>query len=241
MRLRNKRAWILAGLAALGATVVGGHNAQASSIAQGIVIKGSGGTVPGTDPIFYYDFQVFVAAGYQMNTLDYFQFQNLPGVTAAGVLPTPPGSLGSTYTTNTSYFFATPVIYLTGSPTGGATSPYDPTNTYTSNVNWEYVGATPIPGGTLIGSFIIDTSVELTSLLTTVTYVAQSHDSSTGDPFVQGPGGNAPAGNFVLTIPEPSSLTLLLLGGVGPLPLLLICERRRRQRRNQDQSQSQAA
>jgi hypothetical protein len=237
MTLRNKGAWIVAGLAAVGATVVGGPEALADSIVEGIVISGSGGTVPGTDPYFFYDFQVTTAAGYQMNSLDYFEFQNLPGVTPAGILPELPGSSGSAYITDTGYSFASPLFSLTGNPRGGATAPYDPINTYTSNVYCEYLGTTPIAGGTTIGSFVIYTSVALTSLLPTVSYVAQSHDTTTGDPFVQGPGGNVPAGSMFLTVPEPSSLTLLLLAGAGPLPWLLIRERRRRQHQNQRQSQ----
>jgi hypothetical protein len=238
MTLRNKGAWILAGLAAVGATVVDEHKAQAGSLAQGLVITGSGGTVQGTDPFFFFVFQVSTVAGYDMDTLDYFEIQNLPGVTPAGILPSPPGSSGSAYSTSTNYSFASPVISLTGSPTGGVTAPYDPTNTYTSNVDWVYSGATTIPGGTSLGSFTIYTSVSLTSLPTTLTYFAQSHDSS-GNPFVQGPGGDAPVGLIAVTlIPEPSSLTLLLLAGAGPLPLLLIRERRRRQRHNQSHWQA---
>jgi hypothetical protein len=221
MRLRNKSAWVLAGLAGLVVTFVGEREVQAGSIN----IVGKSGTVGGTDPFYFYDFQITLGAGYQLNPGDFVTINDIIGVTPVNIPGT--GSFNSALPVPGSFSsqpspFDAPIITLT-----------DPTPNYTSNVEWQYpVGESPILGGasgTYLGDFIILTSVPLSNPQTSVTFDSSVHSQSapTGPPVTQN--GVMIA---VSTIPEPSSVSLLLAGSAA-IPLLLWSERRRRQRLSQ--------
>ncbi len=242
MKSRIERTWFSSALAIL--AVIGVCNREASgaavNAAKGIVITGSGGPVAGTDPLFTYTFRVYVADDFALTNGDYFTFSALAGVTAAGE-STPVGDAGSfstvssPFNTNTSIAFSYPTITPVGYPDSSATYPYSPTDTFTSNVTWTYFGSSPIvgagPDGTYVGTFSMETYVQLTSILPTVTYSAQSHnyDSSLpdpiGTPYTQGPGGDGPAVE-INVVPEPASI-VLLVGGAGVLPAVLVVQRRR--------------
>ncbi len=192
--------------------------------AGGIIIKASGGTVAGTDPFYYYEFDVSLAAGYQWFANDYFTIECLPGITP----PNPPlgesgnnpnlPSPGSASSYTGTYNFGSPIITLT-----------DSSSPFASNVEWLNTTGTTITAGASalsLGSFIVYTSVSLTSLPPTVTYIAQSHDSQ-GNVYIQGPGGNTPPVMIELTsVPEPASV-VLFLSATGLLSLFLLRQRRR--------------
>lgn len=221
MILRKTGLPIVIGLLALG-MFTGVRDARAG----GILIKASGGVVTGSDPLYYYDFDVTLAAGFQWFPNDYFTIEGLPGITPPNPPIGQPGndpdlpSPGSTSGYAGSYNFGSPVITLT-----------DASSPFASNVEWlNTTGTTIMAGadGLALGSFFVYTTVPLSSLPPTVNYIALSHDSD-GNPYFQGPGGDAPPVTIVLTsVPEPSSV-VLLVSGTGLLSLLLL--RRRQQLR----------
>jgi hypothetical protein len=220
MILQRKGVRILWGLLVLTGMLAGTQDAGAS----GIVIKASGGAVSGSDPMFYYQFDVALSPGFQWFSNDYFQLESLPGVTP----PNPPlGQLGNNPAlpspgSASGYIgpdtFGSPVITVT-----------DTSAPFASNVEWlNTTGATITAGasGLSLGSFFVYTSVPLSSLPPTVTYIALSHDPN-GNPYFQGPGGNAPPVTIILaSVPEPSSI-VLLLSGASLLSLFLAPRRRR--------------
>jgi hypothetical protein len=195
MMLKRTGVRILVRLLVLGA-VFGGIS---ETSAGGIVIKGSGGTVGGTDPIAVFEFSVSLAPNYQWFENDYFTIKNLPGIT--------PGSM-SGY--SGMYQFDKPMITLT-----------DSNVPFASNVEWLNTTGTTISagsGGLALGTFSIYTSVSLASLPPTVDYIALSHDPS-GAP-------DSESGTITLTsVPEPSSVGLFL-GGIGGVSLVLLRRRR---------------
>jgi hypothetical protein len=212
---------ILAGVSALAMILADAGEAKAGTGSlKGVVVTGTGGTVPGTDPIFYYDFQVYVANGYQVNNGDYFTFQSLLGVTPPGSSPLP----GSTYSVSSLYDFLGPNS-PTFTPTG-LSSGYP-----TASVEFEYLGSAPIVGddstpfGKYVGEFIIVAGVPIPSLPPIVYYDAQSHESAPpNNIYLQDP-ANGTQGIIALNVPEPSSVVLLMLGS-GVLPLLWMRHRR---------------
>lgn len=206
------------------ATIVfcSGHEARAGAAgSKGVIITGTGGPVQGTDPLILYTFDVSLAPGFSFVSGDYVEFVDVPGVRPGALT-----GLSSPYLAGFSY----PTITQTGTPSGGATPPYSPTNTYTSDVKWIYTGTT-IPAGSDIGIFSIQTSVSLTGPPVSVTYYALSTDTNTDPPssYFQGPGGNGPPGVVVLSVPEPASMVLLLTGAA--LPLFFIHRERQARRR----------
>jgi len=214
MMLRTKGVRILVGLLVLGGVLAGVCEAQAG----GITIKASGGPVGGSDPFFFYQFDVSLAPNFQWFPGDSFTIESLPGITP----PNPPvgdtgnnpnlPSPGSSSGYSGPFSFGPPVITIT-----------DSTSPFASNVEWLNTTNTTITAGATgrsLGSFYVYTSVSLTGLPPTVTYIALSHDQN-GDPDSQ------PPATIVLTsVPEPSSVVLFLCG-TGVLSLILIRQRRR--------------
>jgi hypothetical protein len=223
MTLRIKKAWTLAGLAALVVTFVGGQEAQSGTAAPAAIgVKGKSGQVTGSDPFYYYDFQITLNATYQWENGDFFLVNSIAGVTPLNPpgphnnpnLPTP-GSGSIQPSPN----FSSPIITL-----------LDPTAPYASSLDWinntnTIVGAS---GGTYVGDFIIFTSVSVLDPVASVTFDSQMHDSS-GNIVTQ-------TGVTVVfnAVPEPSSMILLVTGATA-IPLLVLSKRRRKSK-----SQSQA-
>jgi len=80
MTVRNKGAWVLAGLAALVVTSVGGREAQAGATVAAIGVTGKSGQITGSDPFYFYDFQITLNAGFQWEQNDYFLVNSIAGV-----------------------------------------------------------------------------------------------------------------------------------------------------------------
>lgn len=211
MILRKTGVSIVVGLLAIG-TLAGAREAWAGSI----LITASGGLVTGTDPFYYYDFDVSLAPGSQW-VPNYFMIEGLPGITP----PNPPRgnegnnlhlpSPGSTSSYSGPYNFGPPVITLT-----------DGSSPFSSNVEWLNTTSTTFRAGTdglFLGSFFVETSVSLRSLPKAVTYIASSNGSS-GNFYSEGQVTIQPAG-----IPEPSAI-VLFLSGTGLLSLVLLGRRR---------------
>jgi hypothetical protein len=195
MMLQTTGVQILVRLLVLGA-VLGGAS---ETWAHGIIIKGSGGTVGGTDPYAFYEFNVSLAPDYQWLQNDYLTIESLPGIT--------PGS-------KSGYMGMYPDL---GTPMITQTDFISP---FASNVEWLNPSGTiqAGSGGLVLGTFFIYTSVPLTNLPSTVSYVALSHDPD-GNPDSQ-------SGTITLSsIPEPTSV-VLFLSGTGVLGLILLHRRR---------------
>ena len=225
LRINRSRSFVAVGMLAVMLAM------STDATAAGVIVKGTGGPVPGSDPFAFYDFEVSISAGYQLNGGDYFKFtmsdgnNGLLGITPPN--PPGPGNITTLPTPGSGSFVVGP--YQNSFPS--ATITLAATSPFASDVEWQYVGVSPIvggPNGTLIGDFDVFTSVSIPVLPMTVTYVAQSHNTATGDPYVQGPGGDAPPVTISLqSVPEPSSAILLALGSCAAFPLLWIRERRR--------------
>jgi hypothetical protein len=218
MTVRNKGAWVLAGLAALVVTSVGGREAQAGATVAAIGVTGKSGQVNGSDPFYYYDFQITLNAGFQWEQNDYFLVNSIDGVTPLNPpghgnnpnLPTP-GSGSIQPSPN----FSSPIITLLNS------SP-----PYASSLEWinnssTIVGA--MPNGTYVGDFIIFTSVSVNNPEVSVTFDSQMHDSTGG---IVDQTGVTVVFN-ASTVPEPSSVILFVTGATA-LPLLVLSQRRRK-------------
>jgi hypothetical protein len=218
--LRRTGVPMVVGLLALG-TLAGAREAWAG----GILITASGGTVTGSDPYYFYEFDVSLAPGFRWFPNDYLTIETLPRITPANPplgqagnnpnLPSP----GATAGYSGPYKFALPTITLT-----------DRSSPFASNVEWlNTTNATITAGsdGLFLGSFFVYTRLPLISLPTTLTYIAKSHGPN-GNPYFQGPGGNTPPVTIALaSVPEPSAF-VLCLSGTGFLSLFLFLFRRRR-------------
>ena len=108
-----------------------GNTHEACAGAMGITITGSGAPVLGTDPIYNYTFDVSVAPGFSFSANDYVEFVMLPGINGSEPVVSNISPLAG---------WGYPVVTPTGSPSAGASSPYSPTNTYTSDLYWVYTG-----------------------------------------------------------------------------------------------------
>jgi hypothetical protein len=224
MTLRIKSSWILAGLATLVVTFVGGREAQAGSIIaapQAIGVKGKSGQVNGSDPFFYYDFQITLQPTFQWELGDYFLVDSIAGITPSN--PPGPGNNPSLPTPGSGSIQPSPNF---SSPT---ITVLDFTPPYASSVDWVNNGSTIVgasPGGTYVGDFIIFTSLSVPNSVLSVDFTAQMHDKN-GNPVIQ-------TGIVVFNaVPEPSSVILFVVGVIA-LSLLVVSEQRRK-------SQSQAA
>ena len=207
---RSNRVCLFLAVGVLATILANAGQAEGGST-KGVAIIGTGGPVSGTDPLFFYDFKVYVTDGFSLWNNDYFTFLSLPGVQP-----------GAKTVVTSPYSFGNPII--TPDPQGSMTS---------SDVEWQYTGAPPnIVGGnvlgqpgTFVGEFVIYTNVSMNSLPSTVLYDAQSHHTVSHQIYIQnGPSGNQ--GVIPLAVPEPSSVTLLLLGS-SVLPLRWLYKRRR--------------
>jgi hypothetical protein len=224
MTLRIKGAWILAGLAAVGSAFVGEREARANPTSPAAIgIQGKSGMVTGSDPFYYYDFQVTLNAGYIWNPGDFITIDSGAGL--AGVTPVnPPGPNNNSNlpTPGSTSFqpsgFGSPVITLLSD-----TAPY------ASSVEWENpTNGSPIYGGVngyYVGDFIILTSVSVPAPVESITFDSAMHDSS-DNPVTQ----TGVSVDVSLVVPEPSSVILLLTGATA-LPLLIVTERRRKSSR----------
>jgi hypothetical protein len=216
MTSRVKGAWILAGLAALGSTLVVGGKAEAASTVAAIVIKGGAHPGPG-DPPWDYDVQVFLEPVNHITAGDSFTIDSLRGVTPANFpAPGAPAS-PTTQPSNPPSIVWTPSI---GAPTN-TTFPYasDLTWTFAGNTN---INATELTQGIFLGVFTVQTTSNFTSPPYPNDFLIDYSYSVDGRT-------NTGTGTFPLQVivPEPSSMVLLLVGA-GALPWLLIRERRRR-------------
>jgi hypothetical protein len=209
MMLRTTGLRILVGLFVLAGALAGARETWAG----GLVITGSGGPVPGTDPYYYYEFDVSLQPGFQWIPNDFFKINSLPGITPLNpssnktFLPDP----GSASSYTGPFNFNPPVIKLT-----------DESFPFASNVEWRNTTGTTITAEStevFLGSFFVYTSVPLSDPPSSVSYCALSDDP--GIPVFQ-------SGTISLnSVPEPASVALLL-SGTGFLALFLLQKRRRR-------------
>ncbi len=209
MRPRIKGAWIMAGIAVLGAMVAGGE-ARAGS--RGITI--GGGFKPTTgDPPYDYVFTVELDPGFEIQPptsppYDDFQVLGLVGVTSAS-LHSEPGSFPSVT------WFAQPA---------------------TDNITWTFNGNTSIPnnnppGSNIevpLGTFTVETTQNFPNgppVLpgTVIDYNFTVFDLSTGTTIT----GSNSFKIVALGVPEPSSVVLLMVGAAA-LPAIAVGRRRRR-------------
>jgi hypothetical protein len=190
MRRGFPGAWYMAGLALLGAMVVGGREARAGS--TGIVIKKGGTPVVG-DPFYEYQFDIVLLAGSTLENGGFITVYDLPEIDNHSLTNQPSLKWGST-------------INLLGiTPLGAVVN--DNPNIW--NITWEWNGSpisAPSNADMDLGNFSIgpiDTPVS-----PDLVYVG-SLDGTT----------ESNQGTIqVNAVPEPTSI-ILLLTAVGVLPL----------------------
>jgi hypothetical protein len=220
-----KGTWILAELGVLAAMIGDGHEAHAGSTA--IVVKG--GYKPGTgDPTYDFIFQVYLQApvGTGSNSLmtgDSFTISNLPGVTSSSLTsvilpsPLPAPDYSWSYPTFTNHSINP---YLSPPYLGP---------TYSADVHWAYTGSSTVTTSTnaiYLGQFSIQSIYDFAPGQLPIPNDAIIKYSFTFDGQTQSGDGTFPITN--LSVPEPSSV-ILLLAGAGMLPLCWLCEQRQRQ------------
>jgi hypothetical protein len=200
---------ILAGLAVLGAMFAGAHEARADSIDI------SGGQVQGPgDPPYIYQFKVSLHDGTLMSG-DSFTISNLAGVTPADF----PNAGDPPSKTTEPGFFHSQTNFRSWLPEIDLISSAAP---YSSDVSWTLMTSSPISTtGTLtLGIFTVETTQSFTAPPITpgnsVSYSYTINGSSTGNSFPIQAG----------SVPEPSSIVLLLVGG-GAVSVLAFRQRRR--------------
>jgi hypothetical protein len=198
----------VAAFAGLALAVYGSSKAHAISVtttSSGFNV--SGGFKPATnDPPYDYIFDVTLSAGSILTSGDSFTIDDLVGVTPAG-FPIPGESAPYPGSTTSEPFNPPDTIWgaTIGTPITGPIS-------YESNVTWEYFGATIDnshgTSGIDLGDFVVETSINFAS----------------GAPYQAGDtisfGSSLGSGSFQiqdLSVPEPSSAILLLLG-VAAIP-----------------------
>jgi hypothetical protein len=214
-----------AGLTLLGAMLAGGQEAWAGGLASTITI--SGGIVQGPgDPQYIYQMSVSLVNGSMSYpgsgpATSFFTIDDLVGVTPQGF---PIGSDSGSLTTQQN--FPPAVIWQPGISLTSAAAPY------AADVSWSFKGnSTLSTSGILpLGEFTVQTSQMFPAgqppipVGSTIHYTFTINDSS-GAP-------TSGSGTFILqqgTIPEPSSM-ILLLAGAGGMPLVILHERRRARR-----------
>jgi hypothetical protein len=228
MTLRIKSSWILAGLTVVCAIFGGEAESQAGKISV------TGGYMPqGGDPFYDYVIDVYLEPNATISppTLngmtpvsDSFTILGLPGVattSSSSFTPSPP--------------YSTPVgVYTWGYPTITPiiiSNPPPNTPSYGADVQWAYSGLAPITNNTasqiLLGEFTILTTFDYQmNVLPLPPDSPVAYTSSIG-------GVVAPPSTFLianLTVPEPSSV-VMLLGGSSVLPFFWLQARRRLIRR----------
>jgi hypothetical protein len=200
MALRTKGTWFLPGLAAIVAFFVAGQTAQAGGIK---VVSGT--TMQTGDPTYEYLFDVDLLAGSTLVNGGLFTVYDLPGLT------------GGALTSQPSIFWGSSVQLLGITPSGAVITD-DPT---IYNVTWQWNGApvvAPDNSDLFLGTFIVGSTTELPSPpVATVLYLGTLDG---GPPFTFG-------SVSINSVPEPSSVILLLMGAWA-LPAVVLHERRRR-------------
>ena len=223
MMRRTRATWVLAGLTALLAMTFGASQAPASSVGL------KGGITPGTgDPPYVYEFALYLTSGSiapgDSFTVDALVGVSKPGyITSAGSPTTQPPSNGTGYSNE---YWNVPAGGIVTTP---GTAPTNPTGyDYSSNVTWNYTAGptftytnTPI----FLGLFTVETTTDYTGSppatigVTTIDY-SYTLGGVTGH-------GTTPPLVGALSVPEPSSLVLLLIG-LGAFPLAWLRTRSRR-------------
>jgi hypothetical protein len=203
--LKIKRTWILAGLIAVAAVSAGVNVANAGSVGLRATIN----PLPG-DPPWLYTINVTLTSPGTFANGSTITVTELVGTDSTSTLTLPPQN-GTT--TNPGVEWSTPAIVTTST---GNPAPFNFESTFT----WTYQGSTVTyidndSSNNNLGSFTIQTSPGLnfpvgappvlpgTQLDTSITVVDQNGGSTTttGKVTVQ------------MAVPEPSSLSLLLIGG----------------------------
>ena len=182
MRRGIKTAWVVAGLAVLGAMIAGGREARA----KGIVIS-TGVTQPVGDPFYEYVFDVQLLAGSTLDNGGFITVYDLPEIDQNSLTQQPSSKWGSS-------------LQKVGVTPSGA-SPVDSSSLW--NVTWEWNGAAltaPTNSNLDLGLFKVGPTAQPET--PTLTYVG-SLDGTTASN--QGT-------ITVSAVPEPSSVALLVLG-----------------------------
>jgi len=214
MRLRIGRAWILVGLAAAGAILFDGQEVQA----KGGLSAGSGTTQPTGDPMYNYIFDVILLPDSTLDNGGFITIYDIPYLGSNPLTSQPNNKWGESIQDTGITPLGTPPI--TDNPT-------------IPNITWVWNGSAIVNSSLTqsinLGDFTIGSTIELSSPPTpTLEYVG----SLDGVNFSN-------MGIVTVSVPEPSSL-ILLVAGTGLLPLLYHCERQRRQRRSELQLQADA-
>lgn len=244
---RFQDACFIAGLAVLGLVIARGHDAQSGAMAGTIGISGgviTGGGGGGSDPPYDYVFDVYLTSGSispsAPGSLSDLTINGLVGVASYSFAQANPtsglNSLGSTTsqppsTPPGSGVWDVPNNGIDTSYISPSTSPPTGTN-FESSVTWEYSSGSKITwSGTniLLGAFIVQTAW--------VNYAANSPPVKIGSTLtysynVDGTPGHSDPNNplsppiVVQSLPEPSSVVLMLAGG-AILPIASLYRRRR--------------
>jgi hypothetical protein len=181
---------------------IAGGGSTSSSSAGGISIGGS--LKPVNDPVYDYVFDVTLLAGSTIAYGDTFTIDNLIGVTYED--PTY-GTSGASYVGNYNYFVPS-IDQLNSLPE--------------SDVTWTYLSIHSLTAtsDTLLGEFTITTTVQ---------YPLTSPPYTVGETINYGSdlGGVVSSGVLVVSsVPEPSSVMLLVLGIAIGFPAFLVRQRR---------------
>jgi hypothetical protein len=202
MRLRIKSAWLWLAVIASSAILAGESQARASGISVKIGQQPGGG-----DPPYDYVIQVYLDPGYGIDYGNWFNIQNLTGVTSGSFTTQPidfPAVAWSPEITQMSNTFP-----------------------YASDVQWFFTGNTPYnntSGSELyLGEFQVKTTVSFSTppyMIGTPIYYNWSIVTDTGQ-------SSTGTGVAILGIPEPAS-ALLLSAGVGFVSLLALGRQYRR-------------
>jgi hypothetical protein len=212
MSTRANGASILVGLATLGGALTLGLDTQGSSI----TITGQQRPGKGDPP---YDFLFDVTLENNSPSVkagDYFTIQNLIGITPANFPAA--GDQGSSSSAPSSNW-----VPMIGPLTQSASPPY------ASDVTWTYEGNSPIPGdlgAVFLGQFTVETAISFSS---------PPYPDGAIINYSYNIGGQTSAGSgsfsITTTIPEPSSMVILVTG-TGVVSLLLPVYRQRGRRRH---------
>jgi hypothetical protein len=238
---RIKNACLLTGLTALAAMVAGGSAVQAGTITvKGGIQEGSG---TGGDPPYVYIFDLYLTSGSiapdlgaQTSTITINGLVGVsgPGFDTSQILsassPSEPPSIAASGSLQASEDWITPAggIVTTPSPlpVGFVANGYN----YESSVTWEYSqGPTITYSGSpvFLGEFTVNTSWTYTA---TQSAPVTPQDTVINYSYSTGSGGGSSTGSLVVqygdpSVPEPSSLVLILIGG-AVLPLAALHRRR---------------
>lgn len=204
MMMKNKRTWILAGLVAMAAMTAGANVADAGAVGLRATINPLTG-----DPPWLYTVSVTLTSPGTFASGSTISVSELVGTDSTSLVTLPPQN----GTTTNPVVWAVTNIDTTST---GMPSPYNFESTFT----WTYTGPTMTfvdnnASNNNLGSFTIQTSPGLdfpvgappvlpgTQLDTVITVVDANGGSTTTDGTV----------TVELAVPEPSSLSLLLIGG----------------------------